>query len=285
MHKQVSGERAHILSQRILDIPETLYQRRSLEASLHLFHSPGQKIKFSQAEGASPSALSRFFNVYDWDSDRCWDEMQDIQWRILLDVAHSKRRPRLRLSVDLTTLEKVGTQLPYVSVYNGRHGIHLVALFAEYGALQFSISYRVYQGKHTSTPVTLALDLLEGVRHLDFEFVVGVRSNRRTDHPGRVTVADCPHGGYVNLANWSLETLSLGRVDRGDREFFAVSSELLEGDEIVAEGAHRWGVESFFKEGKHQFGLAQFALRTARGLDRWILMVFLAFTLTMLHRS
>ncbi|WP_409996728.1 hypothetical protein [Deinococcus sp. Marseille-Q6407] len=59
MYKQASGERAHILSQRILDIPETLYQRRSLEASLHLFHSPGQKIKFSQAEGASPSALSR----------------------------------------------------------------------------------------------------------------------------------------------------------------------------------------------------------------------------------
>nr|WP_324295882.1 transposase [Deinococcus radiophilus] len=278
----------------------------------HLFHSPGQKIKFSQAEGASPSALSRFFNVYDWDSDRCWDEMQDFHWRILLDVAHSKRRPRLRLSVDLTTVEKVGTQLPFVSVYNGRHGIHLVVLFAEYGELKFPISYRVYQGKHTSTPVTLALDLLEevpdfikkrfrvrvladsgfeaavfleGVRHLDFEFVVGVRSNRRTDHPGRVTVADCPHGGYVNLANWSLETLSLGRVDRGDREFFAVSSELLEGDEIVAEGGRRWTLESFFKEGKHQFGLAQFALRTARGLDRWILMVFLAFTLTILHRS
>ncbi|UFA51566.1 transposase [Deinococcus radiophilus] len=312
MYKQVSGERAHILSQRILDIPETLYQRRSLEASLHFFHSPGQKIKFSQAEGVSPSALSRFFNVYDWDSDRCWDEMQDIHWRILLDVAHSKRRPRLRLSVDLTTVEKVGTQLPYVSVYNGRHGIHLVVLFAEYGELKFPISYRVYQGKHTSTPVTLALDLLEevpdfikkrfrvrvladsgfeaavfleGVRHLDFEFVVGVRSNRRTDHPGRVTVADCPHGGYVNLANWSLETLSLGRVDRGDREFFAVSSELLEGDEIIAEGGRRWTLESFFKEGKHQFGLAQFALRTARGLDRWILMVFLAFTLTILHRS
>ncbi|WP_261665272.1 transposase [Deinococcus sp. Marseille-Q6407] len=312
MYKQASGERTHILSQRILDIPETLYQRRSLEASLHLFHSPGQKTKFSQAEGVSPSALSRFFNIYDWDSDRCWEEMQDFQWRILLDTARHKRRPRMRLSVDLTTVEKVGTQLPYVSVYNGRHGIHLVVLFAEYGELKFPISYRIYQGKHTSTPVTLALDLLEevpdfvgkrfqvcvladsgfeaavfleGVQRLGFEFVVGVRSNRRTDHPGRVTVADCPHGGYVNLANWSLETLSLGRVIRGDREFFAVSSELLKGDDILAEGKRRWALESFFKEGKHQFGLAQFALRTARGLDRWILMVFLAFTLTTLHRS
>ena len=31
--------------------------------------------------------------------------------------------------------------------------------------------------------------------------------------------------------------------------------------------------------------MAQFALRTAKGLDRWILLVFLAFTLTLLHRS
>ena len=254
MNKQVSGERTRIFAQQVLDIPETPYQQRSLQASLHLFHSPGRKTKFSQAEGVSPSALSRFFNVYDWDSDRCWEEMQDTQWRMLLDAARHKRKPRLRLSVDLTTVEKVGTQLPYVSVYNGRHGIHLVVLFAEYEELKFPISYRVYQGKHTSTPVTLALDLLEevpdfirkrfqvcvladsgfesavfleGVQRLGFEFVVGVRSNRRTDHPGRVTVADCPHGGYVNLANWSLETLSLGRIDRGDREFFAVSSELL----------------------------------------------------------
>ena len=312
MNKQVSGERARIFAQQVLEIPETPYQQRSLQASLHLFHSLGQKTNFSQAEGVSPSALSRFFNVYDWDSDRCWEEMQDTQWRILLDAARHKRRPRLRLSVDLTTVEKVGTQLPYVSVYNGKHGIHLVVLFAEYGELKFPISYRVYQGKHTSTPVTLALDLLEevpewikkrfqvcvladsgfeaaafleGVQRLGFEFVVGVRSNRRTDHPGRVTVADCPHGGYVNLANWPLETLSLGRVDRGDREFFAVSSELLEGDDILAEGRRRWALESFFKEGKHQFGLVQFALRTARGLDRWILLVFLAFTLTLLHRS
>ncbi|GHG12149.1 hypothetical protein GCM10017783_25420 [Deinococcus piscis] len=36
-------------------------------------------------------------------------------------------------------------------------------MFAAYGKLQFLISYQVYQGKHTSTPVTLALDLLEEV--------------------------------------------------------------------------------------------------------------------------
>ena len=67
--------------------------------------------------------------------------------------------------------------------------------------------------------------------------------------------------------------------------FHAVSSELLEGDEVVAEGKARWSEESFFKEGKHQFGMSQFALRTATGLDRWVLLVFLAWTLAILHRE
>lgn len=40
-----------------------------------------------------------------------------------------------------------------------------------------------------------------------------------------------------------------------------------------------------FKEGKYQFGLAQFSLRTALGLDRWILAVFIAWTLAILHRT
>ena len=117
---------------------------------------------------------------------------------------------------------------------------------------------------------------------MGFEFVVGIRSTRRTEHPSVVTVADCPHGGYVELQNWPHDTLTLGRVQRGQRVFHAVSSELMEGDEVISEGAKRWQIESFFKESKHQFGLNRFALRTARGLDRWLLLVFLAWTLTLL---
>ncbi|GAA3999390.1 hypothetical protein GCM10022631_07790 [Deinococcus rubellus] len=67
--------------------------------------------------------------------------------------------------------------------------------------------------------------------------------------------------------------------------FHAVASELLSGDEVIAEGAKRWNEESFFKEGKHQFGLAQFALRTAQGPDRWVLLVFVTWTLAILHRT
>ena len=130
-----------------------------------------------------------------------------------------------------------------------------------------------------------AADFLDAVRQLNFEFVVGVSNNRRTLHSGEVTVADCPHGGYVELKNWPHDTLVLGRFDRGDLAFHAVASELLTGDEVIAEGARRWNEESFFKKGKYQFGLAQFALRTAQGLNRWILLVFVAWTLTILHRT
>jgi hypothetical protein len=114
---------------------------------------------------------------------------------------------------------------------------------------------------------------------------VGVRATRQTDHLERTTVSDCPHGGWINLKNWDHETLTLARVERGDRTFYSVASQLLMGAEVAEEGRQRWAIESFFKEGKHPFGLAQFALRTATGLDRWVLLVFTAFTLAMLHRT
>ena len=92
-----------------------------------------------------------------------------------------------------------------------------------------------------------------------------------------------PHGGYIELQNWPHDTLTLGRVQRGQRVFHAVSSELMEGDEVISEGAKRWQIESFFKESKHQFGLNRFALRTVRGLDRWLLLIFVAWILTLLY--
>jgi len=98
-------------------------------------------------------------------------------------------------------------------------------------------------------------------------------------------VRSAQEGAWLELQNWPHDTLTLARVERGDKTFFSVSSELLSGDEVAIEGGQRWNIESFFKEGKHQFSLQQFALRTARGLDRWILLVFLAFTLMMLYRA
>lgn len=309
---QILGERVRILADEFLAIPTTSYQQRSLQAALFMFLDTATKTALHRAELVSKSALSRLLNEYKWDTTQGWAILQRAQWDAFRLAARHTHHPVLRLSVDLTSIEKKGSVLPFVRVYNDVHGIHLVVLFAEYGAVKFPVGYRVYKGKGTATPVTLARELLrtvpgkirrrfrirvladsgfeaasflDEVRQLGFEFVVGVRSTRRTMHPGEVTVADCPHGGYVELKNWPHDTLVLGRIDRGDRTFHAVSSELMEGDEVVAEGKARWNEESFFKEGKHQFGLAQFALRTEVGLDRWVLLVFLAWTLAILHRD
>lgn len=304
---QVLRERVSILTAQMMAVPTSSYQQRSLQAALHHFLDTGTKKALHRVETVSASAMSRLLNEYDWDTAECWSLLSQAQWELLLLATKGKPHPLLRLSVDLTSLEKTGQQLPFVRVYNKVHGIHLVVLFAEYGALKFPISYRVYKGSRTPTPVTLALEMLKDlpdairrrfkirvladsgfeaaqfldeVRQLGFEFVVGVRATRRTLHPGVVTVADCPHGGYIELKNWPYDTLTLGCFDRGGRTFYAVSSELMSGDEVIAEGKKRWSEESFFKEGKHQFGL-----RTATGLDRWLLLVFLAWTLTLLFRD
>jgi len=97
-----------------------------------------------------------------------------------------------------------------------------------------------------------------------------------------MTVSDCAHGSRLSLHNWPWEVVTLARFDRGDRVFFSVSSELLSGDDVAREGKRRWAIESFFKESKHQFGLNQFALHTAQGLDRWMLLLCAVLTLTML---
>jgi Zn-dependent protease with chaperone function len=45
-------------------------------------------------------------------------------------------------------------------------------------------------------------------------------------------------------------------------------------------GRHRWRIEAFFKTCKSRFGLARFAQATRIGAYRFLLLSFLAFTLT-----
>ncbi|TDE86198.1 IS701-like element ISDge5 family transposase, partial [Deinococcus sp. S9] len=159
-NSQILGERARILADQLLAVPTTVYQQRSLQAALHLFLDTGTKTALHRAPLVSKSAVSRLLNNYDWDTAACWALLQRSQWEALLLAARRKRRACLRLSVDLTSIEKTGKQLPFVRVYNEVHGIHLVVLFAEYRGLKFPVGYRVYRGKGTATPVSLALELL-----------------------------------------------------------------------------------------------------------------------------
>ena len=58
-------ERARILTDRLLAVPATLYQQRSLGAAFCLFLNPDVKTVLHQAESVSASALGHFFNDYD----------------------------------------------------------------------------------------------------------------------------------------------------------------------------------------------------------------------------
>ncbi|GHF61553.1 hypothetical protein HNQ07_004175 [Deinococcus metalli] len=160
---QIPGERVRILADEFLAIPTTSYQQRSLQAALFMFLNTSTKTALHRADLVSKSALSRLLNEYKWDTTEGWAVLQRAQWDVLHLAARRKHRPLLRLSVDLTSIEKKGSMLPFVRVYNKVHGIHLVVLFAEYGAVKFPVGYRVYKGKGTATPVTLARELLRTV--------------------------------------------------------------------------------------------------------------------------
>lgn len=72
-------ERARILTDCLLAVPPTAYQQRSLGAAFSLFLNPDVKMALHRAELVSASALSRFFNEYDWDTTACWTLLRDAQ--------------------------------------------------------------------------------------------------------------------------------------------------------------------------------------------------------------
>jgi len=113
---KLSGKCTRILADHLLSVPRTIYQRRSLVAALGMFLDLGRKTALHRASTVSASALSRFLNVYTWDTRTCWESLQHTQWESLLLAARRKRRPRLHLCVDLTSIPKTGQQLPAVRV-------------------------------------------------------------------------------------------------------------------------------------------------------------------------
>ncbi|MGI8748176.1 MAG: IS701 family transposase, partial [Deinococcus sp.] len=125
---QILGERVRILADEFLAIPATSYQQRSLEAALFMFLDTATKTALHRAELVSKSALSRLLNTYKWDTGKGWTLLEHAQWDALHLAAKGKHRPLLRLSALLTSIEKKGSVLPFVRVYNAVHGIHLVVL-------------------------------------------------------------------------------------------------------------------------------------------------------------
>ena len=100
---------ARTLVYELLTLMPTPYQRASLKAMLALFLCARGTALPEHATHKSPSALSRFLNLYAWSTTSVIRTLRQQILEILLGRSKVGRRPTLRAVVDLTPLEKSGS--------------------------------------------------------------------------------------------------------------------------------------------------------------------------------
>src|SRR6478672_372064 len=192
----------------LLEGMPTPYQRQSLQALLELFlRAQGTPLP-EHSKLKSPSALSRFLNVYSWSVRGMIRRLRRAVRQQLQQYRPRGRRPHLQVIVDLTTLQKRGKFKAFehlVSVFHGQRGVHLVVLYLVVGPWRIPWSFRVYRGKDTTSPAHLGLhlvrqlprwlrrtfrlvvladtafgsvDFLRGIRKLKLHAITGVRYDR-----------------------------------------------------------------------------------------------------------
>lgn len=112
-------------------IPST-YQQETFNAMLGLFlEAKGYPLP-QHSQTKSPSALSRFLNLYDWPTRKIIRTTRKRIIQEILSFCPKGRKPQLQVILDLTTLEKCGKFKAFedlIRVYNGKRGLHLVNKF------------------------------------------------------------------------------------------------------------------------------------------------------------
>ncbi len=211
---------AHKLVYDLLDLMPSVHQRASLTAMLALFLEARGMALPEHASHKSASALSRFLDLYDWPTRSVIRALRRQVLKTLLERRKSGRRPILRAIVDLTPLQKSGQFEGLgglVHVLNKKRGLQLVVLYVELDGWRVPWGFRVWRGKGSASPATLALKLLRtlpraltaryevmvladsafcgaeflrGVRRLGHHAVVGVRKDRRLCDGTRLDRAD-----------------------------------------------------------------------------------------------
>jgi hypothetical protein len=153
----------------------SVYQKASLNALFRLFlEALGHPLP-QHTQVKSASSLSRFLNHYSWSTRSVIRTTRKAIFDQLRQHPLRKDLP-LRVIIDLTTLEKCGKFLhlspptqnpdapdPWVQMLNGKRGLHLVALYLNYGRWRIPWSFRVWRGKGQASPSQLACKLLATV--------------------------------------------------------------------------------------------------------------------------
>lgn len=257
----------------------------AFRAVLSLFLS-GKRVTLQNVEGTSASSASRFFGrtrdaQTHWRVLNAWQRA--LLWRLYKQSNRQGRRKGLVLKVDLTSIEKTGKGLPWVRVFHGVLGIHVLVLHAHVGPLSLPLARRIYLGKGQTKPIGHALamlaewptlcaltqvtvmadadffsrELLRECERLGYSRVIlGVAKDRRLT--GSKSVAQCRKGEQVGLRGWQDKPLwlSWARVKRDGRykRFYILSTFRASGTYLARLYRQRWLIESFFQAAKHDFG-------------------------------
>jgi len=296
----------------LLSLMPSAYQRDNLEAMLGLFlEAQGHPIP-EHCKTKSASALSRFLNINRWSTREMIRTVHNYVLKQILSECPKGRRPFLQVIIDLTTLEKCGKFKEFkhfISVYNGKRGLHLVVLYLVVGKWRIPWSFRVWRGKGTASPAQLGLKLVKrlpksltqrfqiiiladtafssrefihGVRQLKYHAVTGVALNRKLAD-GRALRLLHKQGQQVRLVglnfpvtvSWYYLKREHGKLEKR----FVLSTRPIKASTLKWWGHRRWQIESWFKTAKHRFGLHRFGQGTLLGMYRWLILSLTAYLL------
>ncbi len=313
--KAYSDQHSHSLLKQL----ETLFWNRRdigvFRALVALFLDCKLRTTLQNIRGLSASTASRFLSCEHVPDEVYWAALNRWQLQQCYLLPRRGRRGDVVLKVDLTCVEKTGKQIPFARLFNRCYGIQLVVLHACIGGMSFPLGYRIYLGKGTSTPVTLALELLGqfpasrwssrtvvladagfgsseficGCTELGFErLLVGLRYNRKLTDGRRLEQLQQrgERGALHDLAEVPL-WLSWCDVKReeGKTRFYVAATFAAGGAYLARRYRRRWLIEAFFNSIKHDFGLKEARLRTKTGIRMWIFLACLAYSFARLANS
>ncbi|MGI8538263.1 MAG: transposase [Rubrobacteraceae bacterium] len=303
--------RAHKLVYELLNLMPSPYQRSSLKAMLALFLRAQGLALPEHASHKSPSALSRFLNLYDWPTTSVIRALRREVLQVLLERRKVGRRPILRAIVDLTPLQKSGSfegLAGLLHILNKKRGVQLVVLYLEVDGWRVPWGFRIWRGKGSASPGTLALKLLrtlpktltahyrvmvladsgfcgaefiEGVRRLGHHAVVGVRRDRRLTNGTRLDQTSS-RGERVYLEGLAVPVYVAAywlKRDGGREKRFVLCTKALSPKHIVRWGKKRWCIEGFFKTAKGRFSLDRFGQGSRLGVYRYLVLSLIAYLL------
>lgn len=304
--------RARRLVYGLLELMPSDHQEDSLKALFVLFLGTRALALPERANSKSPSAISRFLNVYGWPTTSVIRTLRKEILSALLERRQQVgRRPILRAVIDLTPLEKSGSfegLAGLIHVLNKKRGVQLVMLYLELDGWRIPWGFRIWRGKDSASPAILALKLLrtlpktltahyrvmvladsgfcstefiEGVRRLGHHAVLGVRRDRRLTDGTRLDQSGS-RGERVFLEGLSVPVYVAAywlKRDGGREKRFVLSTKALSPAHIVRWGKRRWRIEGFFKTAKSGFSLDRFGQSSKLGVYRYLLLSMVAYLL------